>query len=58
MSKCLGRDISVRQHSKSEHSAPCLIQTPSRYDRKIVESDVKSKSNKCLNGHICAVCEL
>ena len=34
MSKCLGRDISVRQHSKSEHWAPCHIQTPSRYDWK------------------------
>ena len=30
MSKCLGHDISVRQHSKSEHWAPCHIQTPSR----------------------------
>ena len=46
MSKCLGHDISVRQHSKSEHWAPCHIQTPSRYDWKIVESDVKPKSNK------------
>ena len=34
MSECLGRDISVRQHSKSEHWAPCHIQTPSRYDWK------------------------
>ena len=46
MSKCLGHDIPVRQHSKSEHWAPCYIQTPSRYDSKTVESDVKPKSNK------------
>ena len=46
MSKCLGPDISVRQHSKSEHWAPCHSQTPSRYDWKIVESNVKPKSNK------------
>ena len=41
-SKCLGRDISVRQHSKSER-----IELPatSRH-RQIVESDVKPKSNK------------
>ena len=43
---CLGLDISVRQHSKSEHWAPCHIQTPLGYDWKIVESDVKPKSNK------------
>ena len=49
MSKCLGHDISVRQHSKSEHWAPCHIQTPSQYDWKIVESDVKPKSNKQTN---------
>ena len=49
MSKCLGHDISVRQHSKSEHWAPCHIQTPSRYDWKIVESDVKPKSNKHMS---------
>ena len=46
MSECLGHDISVRQHSKSEHWAPCHIQTPSRYDWKIVESNIKPKSNK------------
>ena len=37
------------QHSKSEHWAPCHIQTLSRYDRKIVESDVKPKSDKHKN---------
>ena len=42
----LGHDISVRQHSKSEHLAPCHIQTQSQYDWKIVESNVKPKSNK------------
>ena len=46
MSKSLGHDISVRQHSKSEHLAPCHIQAPLRYDWKIVESDVKPESNK------------
>ena len=46
MSKCLGCDISVRQHSKSEHWAPCHIQTLSQYGWKIVESDFKPKSNK------------
>ena len=39
--KCLGHDTSVRQHYKTEHWAPCLNQTPSWYDWKIVESDVK-----------------
>ena len=39
--KCLGHDTSVRQHYKSEHWAPCHNQTPSWYDWKIVESDVK-----------------
>ena len=39
--KCLGHDTSVRQHYKSEHWAPCRNQTPSWYDWKIVESDVK-----------------
>ena len=34
MSKWLGRDISVRQHCKSEHWAPCHILTPSGYDCK------------------------
>ena len=29
-------------HSKSEHWVPCHIQTPSRYDWKIVESDSKT----------------
>ena len=38
--KCLG------QHSKSEHCAPCPIQTPSRYDWTMVESDVKSNKQK------------
>ena len=52
MSKCLGCDISVRQHSKSEHWAPCHIQIPSWYDWKIVESDVKPKSNKHI--YICS----
>ena len=46
MSKCLGRDISVMQPYKSEQWAPCHIRKPSRYDWKIVESDVKPKSNK------------
>ena len=36
---------------KSEHWAPCHIQTPSRYDWKIVESDVKPISNKQLSPH-------
>ena len=36
----MGRDISVRQHSRREHWAPCHIQASSRYDWKIVESDV------------------
>ena len=49
MSKCLGHHMSVRQHSKSEHCAPCHIQTASRYDWKIVESDVKPKSNKQID---------
>ena len=31
----------MRQHYKSEHWAPCRNQTPSWYDWKIVESDVK-----------------
>ena len=37
---CQGRDISVRQHSKSEHWAPFHIQTSSQYYWKIIESDV------------------
>ena len=37
----LGHDTSVRQHYKSEHWAPCRNQTPSWYDWKIVENDVK-----------------
>ena len=39
--KCLVHDISVRQHYKSAHWAPCSNQTLSWYDWKIVESDVK-----------------
>ena len=39
--KRLGHDTSVRQHYKSEHWALCHNQTPSWYDWKIVESDVK-----------------
>ena len=39
--KCLGHDTSVRQHYKCEHWASCRNQTPSWYDWKIVESDVK-----------------
>ena len=35
------QDISVKQHYKSEHWAPCRNQTRSWYDWKIVESDVK-----------------
>ena len=38
-----GHDISVRQHYKSERWAPCGNQTPSQYDWKIVESDIKSE---------------
>ena len=34
-------DMILRQHYKSEHWAPCRNQTPSWYDWKIVESDVK-----------------
>ena len=49
MSKCLERDISVRQHSKRKHWAACHIQTPSRYDWKIVESEVKPKWIKQTN---------
>ena len=37
----LCHDTSVRQHYKNEHWAPCRNQTPSWYDWKIVESDVK-----------------
>ena len=37
---CLWRDSSVRQHSKGKHSAPFDIQTPSRFDLKIVESKI------------------
>ena len=37
----LGGDISVKQHSKSEHWAPCYIQTLLQYDLEIVENDVK-----------------
>ena len=36
-----GLDISIGQPYKSEQWAPCHIQTPSRYDLKIFESDVK-----------------
>ena len=36
-----GHDTSVRQRFKSEHWAPCRNQTPSWYDWKLVESDVK-----------------
>ena len=43
---CLRHDISVRQHSKSEHWAPCHIQTPSRYDWKIVASNVRPKNKQ------------
>ena len=39
--KCLGHDTSNRQHYNSDHGAPCHKQTPSWYDWKIVESDVK-----------------
>ena len=47
MSKCLGRDISVRQHSKSEHWAPCHIQTPSRYDWKRLKATLSpNQTNK------------
>ena len=49
MSKCLGRDISVRQHSKSEHWAPCHIQTPSRYDWKRLKATLSpNQTNKRL----------
>ena len=50
MSKCLGRDISVRQHSKSEHWAPCHIQTPSRYDWKRLKATLSpNQTNKLIN---------
>ena len=41
---CLGHDTSVRQHYKSEHWAACHNQTPSWYDWKFVESDVKPEN--------------
>ena len=47
---CLGHDTSVRQHYKSEHWAPCCNQTPSWYDWKIVESDVKPEYTHTLTG--------
>ena len=37
----VGCDIRVKLRSKSEVWAPCHIKTPSRYDCKIVESDLK-----------------
>ena len=45
---CLGHDTSVRQYYKSEHWAPCRNQTPSWYDWKIVESDVKPKQTTTM----------
>ena len=52
MSKCLGRDISVRQHSKSEHWAPCHIQTPSRYDWKRLKATLSpNQTNKQTKIH-------
>ena len=52
MSKCLGRDISVRQHSKSEHWAPCHIQTPSRYDWKRLKATLSpNQTNKQILCH-------
>ena len=38
MSKCLGRDISVRQHSKSEHGAPAT----SRHHHNMTERLLKA----------------
>ena len=43
---------------KSEHWAPCHIQTLSRYDWKIVESEVKTKSNKHINKQTAVVVDL
>ena len=52
MSKCLGRDISVRQHSKSEHWAPCHIQTPSRYDWKRLKATLSpNQTNKSVKSN-------
>ena len=52
MSKCLGRDISVRQHSKSEHWAPCHIQTPSRYDWKRLKATLSPNQTKIFEIYI------
>ena len=35
----------MKQHYKSEHWAPCCNQTQSWYDWRIVESDVKTRTN-------------
>ena len=39
----MGHDTSVRQHYIIEYWAPYLNQTPSWYDWKVVESDVKTE---------------
>ena len=46
--KCLGHEISVRQHHKSEHWSPCRNQTQSWYDWNIVESNVKPEQTTTL----------
>ena len=54
--KCLGSDISARQHSeKCEHWAPCHIQISPQYDWKFVEWPIApiNQPNKCNNGSLC-----
>ena len=43
----------MSQHNKSEHWAPCRNQTPSWYDWKIVESDVKPKQITTTTQGLC-----
>ena len=46
--QCLGRDISVRQHSKSEHLTSYHIQTPSQYDWRLLKATFSPKQTFSL----------
>ena len=55
MSKCLGRDISVRQHSKSEHWVPC--QTTGDMTESLLKATLSpNQTNKNLVWDVCKQC--